>query len=53
LDKPYSGKYEDTQLYVIDGYIASDNIKVNSVKTVDNQFKYSDHNPVELNITIE
>ena len=53
LDKPYSGKYEDTQLYVIDGYIVSDNIKVNSIKTVDNQFKYSDHNPVELNITIE
>jgi len=53
LDKPYSGKYEDTQLYVIDGYIVSNNIKVNSVKTVDNQFKYSDHNPVELNITIE
>lgn len=53
LDKPYSGNYEDTQLYVIDGYIVSDNIKVNSVKTVDNQFKYSDHNPVELNITIE
>lgn len=53
LDKPYSGTYEDTQLYVIDGYIVSDNVKVNSVKTIDNQFKYSDHNPVELNVTIE
>lgn len=53
LDKPYSGNYEDTQLYVIDGYIVSDNIKVNSVTTIDNQFKYSDHNPVEINITIE
>ena len=53
LDKPYSDTYEDTQLYVIDGYIVSDNVKVNSVKTIDNQFKYSDHNPVELNVTIE
>lgn len=53
LNKPYVGTYEDTQLYVIDGYIVSDNIKVNSVKTLDNQFKYSDHNPVELNITIK
>lgn len=53
LDKPYSGKYEDTQLYVIDGYIVSDNLKVNSVKTIDKQFKFSDHNPVELNVTIK
>ncbi len=52
LDKPYSGSYEDTSLYVIDGYIVSDNVKVNSVKTIDKQFKFSDHNPVELNVTI-
>ncbi len=31
---------------VIDGFIVSDNIECLSIQNVDNQFKYSDHNPV-------
>ncbi len=52
LNKPYSGSYEDTQLYVIDGFIVSDNITVNQVEVIDTQFQHSDHQPVALTITL-
>ena len=48
LNKPYNINDKDTQLYVIDGFIVSNNIKVESVKVIDTKFKYSDHNPVRL-----
>ncbi|MBQ6376206.1 MAG: endonuclease/exonuclease/phosphatase family protein [Lachnospiraceae bacterium] len=49
LDQPYDtfpGDKSDFQYYVIDGFIVSDNIIVNSVKTKDLGFRASDHNPV-------
>ena len=48
LNENYSGNREQTQLYVIDGYILSSNIRVESIQTVDEDFRYSDHNPVRL-----
>lgn len=42
LNKPYTGSYETSQVYVIDGFIVSDNVAVHSVKTKDEQFKYTD-----------
>ena len=33
---------------VLDGFIVSDNISVTNVTTIDNDFLYSDHNPVRL-----
>lgn len=51
LDKPYDGDREKAQLYVIDGFIVSDNLKVNLIQTVDLNFQYSDHNPVLLQVT--
>jgi endonuclease/exonuclease/phosphatase family metal-dependent hydrolase len=48
LDKPYSGDHGDTQLYIIDGFILSPNVELVSVNTVNMEFRYSDHNPVEL-----
>jgi len=33
---------------VIDGFLLSPNVKVISVKTIDLDFQYSDHNPMEL-----
>lgn len=51
LDKPYDGDRENAQLYVIDGFIVSDNLKVNLIQTVDLNFQYSDHNPVLLQVT--
>ena len=39
-------------MYVIDGFIVSDNLKVNLIQTVDLNFRqYSDHNPVLLQVT--
>lgn len=36
---------------IIDGFIVSDNISVIEVETIDNDFMYSDHNPVMLNFS--
>ena len=52
LNKPFSGDYEDTQLYVIDGFILSPNVTLGFVKTIDMSFAYSDHHPVLLKITL-
>ena len=50
LDKPYKN---NCQLYVIDGFILSPNVKLESVKTDDSMnFEYSDHNPVRLDVTL-
>lgn len=43
--KYYHGKTATT---IIDFFIVSPNIKVNSIKTYDLGFEFSDHNPVEL-----
>lgn len=37
---------------VIDGFILSDNVTVNSVQTCDLDFAFSDHNPVKLIFTL-
>ena len=44
-DKPYG---PDCFTVTIDGFIVSDNVETTFVDVVDNQFKYSDHNPVVL-----
>lgn len=49
LDKPLAGANAKTfQHYMIDGFIASKNITIKSVKTRDLGFRHSDHNPVVL-----
>lgn len=50
LDAPYSSA--NTQLYVIDGYIVSPNVQIDAVRTLDEDFAYSDHNPVLLDVTL-
>jgi len=39
---------DDNFLAVIDGFLVSDNIKVEEVKCIDTNFKFSDHNPVTV-----
>ena len=41
------------QYYIIDGFIVSSNIRVDSYEIVDLGFESSDHNPQVLNITLE
>lgn len=48
LNGPYSGNYEDSQVYVIDGFIVSDNIEIKNVENIDTEFVYTDHQPVRL-----
>ncbi len=53
---PYIGekaKNHDWQYYLIDGYIKSPNVKVTKVKTIDNDFVYSDHNPIYLEFLLQ
>lgn len=44
-DKPYG---PDCFTLIVDGFIVSDNVEPTFVDVIDNQFLYSDHNPVEL-----
>ncbi len=53
LNQPYDATdTENTQYYVIDGFILSPNVELVSVKTLDEGFEYSDHNPVKLQVKL-
>ena len=53
LNQPYDPEDEATQYYIIDGFIVSDNLEVQSVETKDLAFRYSDHNPVRLVVKLK
>ena len=48
----YTGDRNNWQFYVIDGFIVSDNVKVNHVETIDLNFRNSDHQPLRLEVTL-
>ena len=53
LDQPYAGADPDNfAYYVIDGFILSDNLTVESLETLDLGFVNSDHNPVVLEVEL-
>ena len=53
LYKPYVGVDKSYfQYYMIDGFIVSNNITVDSLETIDLDFKNTDHNPVSMKITL-
>ncbi len=52
LNQPYDPDSEETQYYVIDGFLVSPNVTIDGVETLDYEFIYSDHNPVLLNFTL-
>ena len=53
LDKPYYNSDKSThQYWMLDGYIASNNITINSLETLDLGFKNTDHNPVKISISL-
>ncbi|MFR5029040.1 MAG: hypothetical protein ACLTDF_09965 [Coprococcus sp.] len=41
------------QYYVIDGFIVSSNLQINSTETIDLDFKNSDHNPIRLDVALK
>lgn len=50
LNAPYTGNYNDSQVYVIDGFIVSDNISIEETAVINTDFIYTDHQPVQLKI---
>lgn len=52
LNHPYDPDPAGNQFYVIDGFILSPNVELNSVRTLDGQFAFSDHNPVSIQVTL-
>ena len=44
---------ENTQYYVIDGFILSPNVELVAVETIDLGFEYSDHNPVSIRVILK
>ena len=54
LDRAYAGtSHENFQYYVIDGFIVSPNITVESFEVLDMDFVSSDHNPTKLVFTLQ
>ena len=53
VNKDGTANTEPQQLYMIDGYIVSSNVKVLSAETRDLNFKASDHNPVVIKVLLE
>lgn len=53
LNQPYDRADKNTQHYVLDGFILSPNIQLNSVENIDLLFENSDHNPVILNVSLK
>jgi len=53
LNKAYDGNRSHHTMYAIDGYVISDNVKVNGVRTVDLNFANSDHQPVIMDFTLK
>ncbi len=43
---------ENSQMYILDGFIVSPNVQVDFVETTELNFAASDHNPVKLQVTL-
>ncbi len=53
LYKPYvDADKSDFQYYMIDGFVVSKNITINSLETINLDFKNTDHNPVSMKISL-
>ena len=54
LNQPYDpSDTENTQHYVIDGFILSPNVELKNAETLDLGFANSDHNPVLINVSLK
>ena len=53
LNEPYDPQSENTQYYMLDGFILSPNVTLEAVKTQDEGFAFADHNPVTVKVTLQ
>ena len=52
LDRAYDRSDPGFQFYMIDGFVVSPNIKVETMETLDLDFVHSDHNPIAMTVTL-
>ena len=52
LNEPYDARSTKTQFYIIDGFILSPNVELKTVYTMEEDFIYSDHNPVYMKFVL-
>ena len=48
-DGPY---HEGQYVLTVDGFMVSPNVRVDASRVIDTAFRYSDHNPVEMDFTL-
>lgn len=48
-DVPYS---EDSVVFILDGFLVSDNVTVTYLENVNEGFEYTDHNPVQMRFSL-
>ena len=53
LDRPFDSDDSRFQFYLIDGFIVSNNIEVETLRTLDKGFVNSDHNPVYMTFSLK
>ena len=53
LNMPYDPSNAATQFFVIDGFLVSPGVEIETVEAVDAGFEYSDHNPVRLTVKLQ
>ena len=49
-DVPYG---PDCEVFVMDGFIVSENVKCEELHNIDAKFTYSDHNPVDMTFSLQ
>lgn len=52
LNGAYEPNSEKTQYYMLDGFIVSPNLKIETLQTKDYGFTYTDHNPVKITVKL-
>ncbi len=53
LNEAYTGDYETAPVFVIDGFIVSNNLHVENIEVINEEFKYADHHPVLLEVSFQ
>lgn len=53
LNAPYTGSYDTSQVYIIDGFIVSDNLQIEQTEVINTDFEHADHQPVKLTVTFK
>ena len=53
LSAPYTGDYETSQVYVIDGFIVSDNVEIRDLSVINTDFTYTDHQPCVMDFVLK